>query len=610
MSMGIKMPAKWLWAAMAALLLVVILPVPVHADSQYFYDYINVDINVLPNSDMEVAETQGFVFTSGTFQFAERWIELDKVVSIDTVEVWEGNMPLIYNPQVKKWIADRKEHGSAIGGSSYAFYDEVRGNKLWIGWWFPSTGNASRTFLIKYTVHGVVRVSSSSDQIYWRAIFSGRTVPVQRSKVTMHFPSVLPKDMVTIRSYGAPAENRLVDDKTIEFTSGAISAGQELEIQVGFPHGIVTAVPPAWQIEMERREAYDRDVKPVINIIVTLFALIVIPLAGIVWLVSLWRKRGNETKVLDPGTVINAPDNLPPALVGLLVNASVGVNELMGTIADLAYHGVLEIEEIKRPGLLFGSSKDVQINRRGAEMKFTFERLVVDAVTAGPMSLLRTQMRSLLSDFQKSVEYESIGLELFKEEPAVARKRLQVPAIIMFVASFILLFLGVFISQFSETALLVPLAIFPVGIAALVMSGRMPVRTEKGARLATYCRAFKRHLRDTVKDTGLSQEALGVWDSYLPYAVVFGLRKTWIARFASMEASAPIWFVPMAVTSHTTSDSMQTLPGSSVSLSSISSAFSGVFNSIGNIFSGGSGSSGGGGGGGGGGSGGGGGGAG
>ena len=34
---------------------------------EYHYGYINVDINDLSNGDMEITETQNFVYTSGDF---------------------------------------------------------------------------------------------------------------------------------------------------------------------------------------------------------------------------------------------------------------------------------------------------------------------------------------------------------------------------------------------------------------------------------------------------------------------------------------------------------------------------------------------------------------
>ena len=57
---------------------------------RYHYDFINADINILSNGDLEITETQKFAYTSGDFHYGFRWIPLDKVEAIDQVEIWEG----------------------------------------------------------------------------------------------------------------------------------------------------------------------------------------------------------------------------------------------------------------------------------------------------------------------------------------------------------------------------------------------------------------------------------------------------------------------------------------------------------------------------------------
>src|SRR4030042_1930397 len=67
---------------------------------------------------------------------------------------------------------------------------------------------------------------------------------------------------------------KIVDDQTLEFLTGRIPAAEELEVRVYFPHGMVIGVPPAWQIKLEQREAYNAEVKPIINLLLMLFGLV------------------------------------------------------------------------------------------------------------------------------------------------------------------------------------------------------------------------------------------------------------------------------------------------------------------------------------------------
>ena len=77
---------------------------PAQAASSYYYQFINVDINILSNGDMEITETQKLVYTSGEFHHGYRWIPLDKVESIYSVKVSEGDEAYPQNGEVSTWI--------------------------------------------------------------------------------------------------------------------------------------------------------------------------------------------------------------------------------------------------------------------------------------------------------------------------------------------------------------------------------------------------------------------------------------------------------------------------------------------------------------------------
>jgi hypothetical protein len=233
------------------------------AERVYHYESINVDIKILENSDIQVSEIQTFVFTSGDFHYAYRWIPTDRLESIDSVEVWEGDRQYPLNPAVKEWIDIRKETGRSPGGDTYAYATWTEKNKFWVGWWFPETSNSRRIIELRYTVHGGLRLNSPADQLYWKAIFGDRDAYVDSSQVFVHLPGPVPPEQLLMYSYGVPATKHVIDDTTIEFITGSIPAAEELEINIYFPHGMVSGVPPAWQKKLEQREAYNDSVKPI-----------------------------------------------------------------------------------------------------------------------------------------------------------------------------------------------------------------------------------------------------------------------------------------------------------------------------------------------------------
>ena len=224
--------------------------------SRYHYDFINVDINILPNGDLEITETQKFAYTSGNFHYGYRWIPTDKIEAINQVEIWEGEQRYEANSWVKTWIDIRKSVGGSVGRGTRAFTTWQDGDKLWIGWWFPKTpGGESRTFALKYLVKGGLRIYDTGDQLYWKAIFADRKVHIKSSTVTVHLPVAVAQEKLQIVTYGIPAEDKLIDERTIEFTTSEVPPRWELEIKVTFPHGLVKAKPPAWQASIDRQES-------------------------------------------------------------------------------------------------------------------------------------------------------------------------------------------------------------------------------------------------------------------------------------------------------------------------------------------------------------------
>ncbi|MCB0236142.1 MAG: DUF2207 domain-containing protein, partial [Anaerolineae bacterium] len=67
--------------------------------------------------------------------------------------------------------------------------------------------------------------------------------------------------------------------------------------------------------------------------------------------------------------------------------------------------------------------------------------------------------------------------------------------------------------------------------------------TPKGAEEAAKWLAFKRYMENLEQYTKV-EEAQEIFDRYLPYAIAFGLEKSWIEKFAKVNTAPPPWFYP------------------------------------------------------------------
>jgi uncharacterized membrane protein len=99
-------------------------------------------------------------------------------------------------------------------------------------------------------------------------------------------------------------------------------------------------------------------------------------------------------------------------------------------------------------------------------------------------------------------------------------------------------------SKYGMILILPPLAIGFVGVAALIVGPAMPAKTRRGAEEAAKWKAFYEYLLHLEKYAKVD-EAAEQFEKYLPYAVAFGLDKSWIHKFSKVSSMPiPYWYYP------------------------------------------------------------------
>ena len=107
----------------------------------FYWEFMNVDIDVQENGNMLVTETQKYVFTAAHTNQRYRYIPLDRVDYIDNVEVFEGERNLA--------ASSNAENG-----------------QQWIKWRHTLNPPESHIFTIKYRVKGGLHIQSKEDLVY------------------------------------------------------------------------------------------------------------------------------------------------------------------------------------------------------------------------------------------------------------------------------------------------------------------------------------------------------------------------------------------------------------------------------------------------------------
>jgi hypothetical protein len=526
------------------LLFAVASPAAYAQDRTLYWQRYDVDLTVQQNGDLRIVETQELVFTSGTFRFGQREVLQSQFSDLRDVTVSELGGPEYQYSEVDAPYTYRVFYDSG--------YIKIRYN-------FPPSADMRRTIVIGYTVTDALRFypDTGVDQLFWKVIPAGNPFPTQSSTITLHLPE--PATFTNYGVYGADAEADFQTgqrDATIRIAD-RIRAGQEVEVVAEWQHGIVAGQPAPWQAELDQaaevrrqEEQFRTQWGPVFDLgFLALGGLLAIggPVVLYIW----WYRRGRDKPVgLVADYLPEPPSELPPGMVGTLLDERADMEDIMSTLLDLARRGVLEIEEEKEPGFLgIGSTTDFIYRLKPNNVALRpYENLFVKSFFGKKdevrLSDLKNKFHASLAGLRSALYQEVVREGLFKESPDAVRSRYGCLGMGALGATF---FAGMFLlgiaGSLSSFAICIPLGLGVTAIGLIILARYMPVRTERGADEHARWSAFKRYLQNLEKYTKV-EEATDIFSQYLPYAVAFGLEQSFIRKFEAVQAPPPTWWIP------------------------------------------------------------------
>ncbi len=443
-------------------------PAPASAQSKTFvWERLDVEITVLENGDFLVQETQVIQFTSGTFTFGYRAIPAQRLNSIGDVRVWEDGQPCR--------VSVTKEEG------------EYR-----IRWEMNAPRSDSRhIYIVRYLVHGGLRYYDGGDQLWWKAVFPDRSFPVLASTVTVRLPEGAVAEKAA--AYFAEATVSGIGTNTVVFTAQEVlDPGQEMEVRVQFPHGVVKGSAPAWQVA--------EDAKPLINlglgVLGGLFAI-----GGPMLVLLLWYLRGRDPAVKLPTDYLTEPpSDAPPGVAGALVDEKADMQDILATLVDLARRGYLQIEERATRGMLTTSS-DFTFRRtdKPDDDLLPYEKTLLSKLfgrkTERRLSDLKNKFYQAIPEIQKGIYEQLVRRGYFRTSPEAVRSRYTGLGVGALILLGILGFCGIAadVLQNAGAAVCPLLGLGVTAVALIVVGQHMPVKTRKGAEEAARWRGLQRY---------------------------------------------------------------------------------------------------------------------
>lgn len=509
------------WLLPLLFLFILAFAAPAHAQTKQFYwDGYDVLIELQPNGDLHVVETQSLAFSGGTFTFGYVVLEKNNLEAITDIRVREPDR--VYT----------KDNSN----DPYTFTVDESRREIRIDWYFPPT-TGSNTYIFEYTVKGAIKVEENGNQLRWIALRDELISDVYDAAVTVQAPSgvtfLAAEAWRNNASYPAGVVGISDDGRTAEFGVDYLPRGVPFEVGVRFPVEQMDLAVPGWQ----RAEGL-QDLFGLILLGVGLILLFGVPLVVFAY----WRSRGRDPDVgVVPDYLSEPPSALPPAVAGTLVDERADMRDIISTLIDLAERGYVEFTELK-------NDFNYKLTDKSRSDLAAFERELIRAVFGRKQSVdlddLKYKFASKLPGLRETLYDEIVERGLAPSSPQKVRNRYRAITVGIAMLGAVAFFGAIALSETIPTAICPVFALIPGLLAMAYTSSHMPTKTEAGALEAAKWDAFRKYLKDTER-YGSLDEAKDRFAAYLPYAVAFGLERSWIRKFAQLETvPSPPWYHP------------------------------------------------------------------
>lgn len=448
-------------------------------------------------------------------------------------------------------------------GNEVPFDSDVAGGELTVAIGDDEYVHGEQTYVLRYTLHDVIADLGNPEvqELYANLLPTTRVQPIETFSASVTLAPELAESVVGdascyIGEVGSDASCEiLADGLTYSVAPVAMPASETITINIGFSPGTVPEL-----------SLLDR---------IGWFPFLVAALAplglviSLVLLVLQWR-RSRHT----PGGVVVAQyeprGDLPPQVAAQLMPA-VATHAFSAGILHAAVHGALRIEETapdsssRRPGRSSDKVRDPELRRLdGAVGLPAIERRFVDEVLfrGADVTALsgNEEIGEAYTDFVKSTKNAAVDDGFIHTSEHAQRSKtltLWVSTVSLLVA--VAAFLVVLIVNGGGLIGLMAGMLGALGIV-LVVSSFLPtkLRTPKGAEAHDHLRGLREYIKmsetDRIRMLQSAETAeriddgdarvIEVYEQLLPYAVLFGLDRSWAkelqAHYESADTS-PVW---------------------------------------------------------------------
>jgi hypothetical protein len=535
--------------AFLVVLLAILRPGPARADRGAFVirDF-QTDITVFPDSDIEVVERV-------TVDFSEPRHGIYRTIPVRYTD------PKGFAYSMGFRLLGVEDDGGRSQGTKVSH--EGRYVKVRIGD-ADRTVNGRVVYVIRYRVTDALGSFPEYDEIYWNATGHEWNTTIGRATATVHLPAPLPADSLEVLSFVGRFGSRegsarvaYPEPGTVTYTlDESLGPMEGLTIVAAWPKGYVTF--PSRTVRTARTLADNW---------VLLLPLFFAALLG-------WGYRRSGRDPEGPAATMvryEAPPGITPGEIGTILDESVDLRDLTAVLVDLAVRGYVHIR-VEESTLLFLFKKSEVVFERRRETEeihlLPHERMVLkgifeqgNTVTAGD---LKEEFYTHIPGIKRALYDHLTRKGYFAGKPSSVRKRYRFFGVAAAGAVFLVGILTASLrGGFFPVAALVPaVAAVLTLIVFFAFAPAMPRRTRKGVEMRDWALGFTEFVERVEKPSLSAQEARGVFEALLPFAMALGISTQWARKFEGIyHGHPPAWYTgvhPGGFSTHAFEESLST----------------------------------------------------
>lgn len=402
--------------------------------------------------------------------------------------------------------------------------------------------SGNQTYIITYEVENAILFLNDHDELYWNVTGNDWKADIVQASADVSLATREKSKNLWAAGftgvYGSKAsecEYETHDNRGRFVTRKSLAPGEGLTIAFGWDKGLVSP-PPTWKkflwlINLQENWIF------------------IFPILSFFFMLNHWYRKGRDPKVREAITVAYEPPKignrvLTPAEAGTLLDEKLDPRDITSTIIGLAVKGYIQIEEVKKEGLIFDRSdytlkkmKEPDAGLSSFEMEL-MNRLFSFVPSRLSISSLQNKFYKDLPSLKNTLYGELVKNKYFLVNPEKVRH-------LYLLTGFLIIVFGGFVLAFFF-----PYAVWKgfiasglTGLPILFFGRHMPAKTKTGALAYMAILGFQEFLNRAEKDKIERMADVELFSKFLPYAIALDVVDNWAKAFEGIYQDPPNWYV-------------------------------------------------------------------